>query len=193
MHSPRVKRRLDRILTWPSSSSPQAMPAWLPSPLLPRQNGSTTPSLLWLSIIFYQLSRTRMSFLLCILGCIHRWLNSWSFLIVHLGCEFLLLESWSPGLNASSQITREGFWGKGNKVYYLSDKEEDRESPAFQSSEIPLLRENVCFLKGRSGAQFEYMTKCMSPNRCWPWFTRCPGTTSLKLYVLADRFTSVVV
>jgi hypothetical protein len=26
------------------------------------------------------------------------------------------------------QITRAGCWGKGNKVYYSSDKEEDRES-----------------------------------------------------------------
>jgi hypothetical protein len=35
-----------------------------------------------------------------------------------------------------------------------------------QTSIVPLLRENVSFLKGRSGAQLEYMTKCMSLNRC---------------------------
>jgi hypothetical protein len=42
---------------------------------------------------------------------------------------------------------RAGFSGKRNKVYYYSsDEEEDRR--------VTLFRENVCFLKGSSGAQF---------------------------------------
>jgi hypothetical protein len=44
------------------------------------------------------------------------------------GWAVLLVESWSLGLNTNSQIMRAGYYGKGNKVYYLSDKEEDRES-----------------------------------------------------------------
>jgi hypothetical protein len=76
----------------------------------------------------------------------------------------VLLESQSAGLNANSQITR----GKGNKVYYSSDEEEDRDSQPLKVV-IPLLRENVCFLKGFSGAQVEYMTL----HGCWSWFSRC--------------------
>jgi hypothetical protein len=30
----------------------------------------------------------------------------------------------------------------------------------------------------------------MSHNRWWPWFSRCVGATSSKLYILADMFTS---
>jgi hypothetical protein len=33
-----------------------------------------------------------------------------------------------------------------------------------------LLKENVHFLE--FGAHFEYMIKCMSQKRCWPWFSR---------------------
>jgi hypothetical protein len=30
------------------------------------------------------------------------------------------------------------------------------------------------------------MMKCMSQRRCRPWFLKCPGATSQRLYVLAD-------
>jgi hypothetical protein len=67
----------------------------------------------------------------------------------------LLPESWSPGLNANSQIIRAGFWGKGNKVYYSSDEEEDWECQSLKAV-IPLLRQNAPFLffKGTLGTQF---------------------------------------
>jgi hypothetical protein len=102
------------------------------------------------------------------------------------------LESWSPGLNTNTQITRAGFWGKENDLLFIRQRGGQGES-TFQSSVVPLLRENVPLLKGKSGAQLQYMTKCMSQHGCWPWFSRCPGATSLKLYVLTDRFTSLVV
>jgi hypothetical protein len=44
------------------------------------------------------------------------------------------------------------------------------------------------FCQGNSGPQLDYETKCVSQNGCWPF---CP--TSLKLYVMADRFPSLVV
>jgi hypothetical protein len=40
----------------------------------------------------------------------------------------MLPESWSPGLNTNSQIIRAGWLKKGNRIYYSSDEEEDRES-----------------------------------------------------------------
>jgi hypothetical protein len=104
----------------------------------------------------------------------------------------LLQEFWFPGLKVNSQITRTGFGEKGNIAHYSPDEEEDRESPTSQTCVISLMRENVCFLKGDSGAQLEYVMKCMSQNKCWPWFPECPGTTSLKLYVLAGKFTPLV-
>jgi hypothetical protein len=42
-------------------------------------------------------------------------------------------------------------------VYYLSDEGEDRESQPLKSSVIPLLRENVHFLKGNLEAQLDYV------------------------------------
>jgi hypothetical protein len=33
-----------------------------------------------------------------------------------------------PGLNANSQMTGMGFWGKRNKAYYSSDEDEDSKS-----------------------------------------------------------------
>jgi hypothetical protein len=44
-------------------------------------------------------------------------------------------------------------------------------------------------LKRSLGAQFQYVTKHMSHNRCWLWFSQFTGATSLKFYVLAERFT----
>jgi hypothetical protein len=58
---------------------------------------------------------------------------------------------------------------------------------------MPFLRENSLLLRGSSGAQLKYMTKCMSCNKCQPWFSRFTGATSPKLYVLADGFTSLAV
>jgi hypothetical protein len=43
---------------------------------------------------------------------------------------------------------------------------------SYQRSVVPLLRENVHFLKRGSGTQFEYLTKLISHSRCWPWFSR---------------------
>jgi hypothetical protein len=42
-----------------------------------------------------------------------------------------------------------------------------------QSSVVSLRRGTVCFLKGSSGAQLEYVMKCMSQYRCWQWFSLC--------------------
>jgi hypothetical protein len=44
----------------------------------------------------------------------------------------VLPESWSFGLNANLQM-RAGFRGKGNKIYYLSDEEKDRESESLKA------------------------------------------------------------
>jgi hypothetical protein len=48
---------------------------------------------------------------------------------------------------------------------------------------------NVCLLKKSSWTQFEYVTKHISHNRCWPRLSQFTGATSTKLYVLVDRFT----
>jgi hypothetical protein len=40
----------------------------------------------------------------------------------------LFAEGWFPDLKAHSKIIRTGFLGKGNKVYYPSDEEEDWEN-----------------------------------------------------------------
>jgi hypothetical protein len=84
-----------------------------------------------------------------------------------------------PWLNASSRKMRAGFWEKGNKVYYLSNKRGGQGEWTSQISVIPLLREKVHSLKGNSGAQLEDVTKCRSHNSCWPWFSRCPGISEV--------------
>jgi hypothetical protein len=47
----------------------------------------------------------------------------------------------SPGLITNSQIIRAGFLRKKKGLLFVKE-------PTFQSSIIPLLRENVCFLRG---------------------------------------------
>jgi hypothetical protein len=83
-------------------------------------------------------------------------------------------------INASSQITRAGFWGKGIKVYYLSDKEDDGQSTA-QTSAVPFLKENVALFKRTLRAHFKYMTKIhVQTLALISWFT---SITSSKLHI----------
>jgi hypothetical protein len=42
--------------------------------------------------------------------------------------------------------------------------------------------------KGELGAQFNCVTKLMSHNRCWLWFSQFTAATPLKLYILVDKF-----
>jgi hypothetical protein len=42
---------------------------------------------------------------------------------------------------------------------------------------------------GVQGLSSKNVTKLMSPDRCQLWFSWFTGAPSLKLYVLADRFT----
>jgi hypothetical protein len=74
------------------------------------------------------------------------------------------------------QIKREGFWGKGNKVYYSSDEEKDGESQSLKALSFPLLRENVLLSKGglSSEAQCDCMTRSM--------FTMVIGLDSLGVW-----------
>jgi ethanolamine utilization microcompartment shell protein EutL len=78
-----------------------------------------------------------------------------------------------------------------NKVYYLLDEVEVRRIN-LQNSVIPLLKEDVCFLKGNSEAELDYMMKCLSRTASG---LNSPGVQvpHLQSYVLADRFTSLVV
>jgi hypothetical protein len=87
-------------------------------------------------------------------------------------------------------IMRAGFWGKGNKVCYSSDEAEDRESQPLKalSSHFWEKWENGQLWIEGSGAQLECVSR-------WPLalILQTSGTTSLKLYILAGRFTARVV
>jgi hypothetical protein len=76
----------------------------------------------------------------------------------------LLPESWSPGLNANWQIMRTVFLRKRKYVLLFVRRRGQRQSTS-QSTVLPLLRENVHFLKESSGAQADCVTKHMSR---WP-------------------------
>jgi hypothetical protein len=88
------------------------------------------------------------------------------------------------------QITRAGFWGKGNKVYYLSDKEEHRES---QPLNVPSLHfwEKMSAFKGEFRGSAWLRDQVHVHHNHWPWFSRCPDT-SLKLYVYCQVYCSLV-
>jgi hypothetical protein len=68
-------------------------------------------------------------------------------------------ECLSHDLNANSQIRKAWFWEQRNRliIWWRGGQGESTS----QNSVVPLLRENVHFLKESSGAQLDYMTKCM--------------------------------